>query len=400
MLGASDTQQVAIERAKAQGVYVITTDNRPDNPGHRLADECYSVSTTDLDGALALAKSCRIDGVISYASDPGALTAAYIAHHLALPGDPLEAVRKAQDKFLLRCEQAKLGHPVPECVLGDDLVGVKRLWASAKKGLVVKPTDRAGSVGVCIFHTPPSWSALMAAIDKAKAVSFHGRAIVEARLARTGFQFGGDYLVKQGRVLFAAYADQYLFQTPTTQAGLGNLNPSTQPAAVLAEATDQVAALVAALGLSDGVYNTDVCVSDGKVVVLDFGARLGGNWLAEVHRYATGVDLTDLAIRLALGEPLPDLGDWAHARAPRVHAGHLVIHADREGTFQSMAFSAALESVVVKKTVSVRPNQRVSPYRGTPDRLGLLLISSPDRQQLLPIYAAPQAHFGLALGLP
>jgi hypothetical protein len=38
MLGASEAQMVALERAKALGMYVLTADNLPDNPGHALSD--------------------------------------------------------------------------------------------------------------------------------------------------------------------------------------------------------------------------------------------------------------------------------------------------------------------------------------------------------------------------
>lgn len=397
MLGASDTQQVAIERAKARGLYVITTDNRPENPGHRLADESYRVSTTDLDGVLALAKACRVDGVISYASDPGALTAAYVSHHLALPGDPLEAVTKAQDKFSLRSEQLRLGHPVPDFVLGDDLVGLKRLWAESKTGLVVKPTDRAGSAGLCIFRRPPAWPELVEAVDWASGISFRGRVIVESRLIKSGMQFGGDYLIENGHIRFACYADQFLFQTSTTEAGLGNLGPSSHPAAVLDQATNQVAELVSALGLSHGLCNTDLCVSNGRVHVLDFGARLGGNWLGEVHRHVTEVDLTDLALRLALGEPLPDLPSVQFGGIPKMHAGHLVVHADGEGVLKSLLLSKDLQSVVIQAMIAAKAGQKVHPYRGTQDRLGILLIGSTDRARLLRIYQDPVPHFGLGL---
>ena len=38
-----------IQRAKEMGNYVITVDYIPENPGHKLADEAYFDSTTDLD---------------------------------------------------------------------------------------------------------------------------------------------------------------------------------------------------------------------------------------------------------------------------------------------------------------------------------------------------------------
>ena len=76
MLGGSMQQIPIIKMAKEMGHYVITCDYTPENPGHKFADEYYDVSTTDLDGVLDLAKGLNLDGIIAYASDPAAPTAA------------------------------------------------------------------------------------------------------------------------------------------------------------------------------------------------------------------------------------------------------------------------------------------------------------------------------------
>ena len=83
MLGGSMQQIPAIKQAKKMGHYVITCDYLPDNPGHQYSDEFYNVSTTDLEGVLALAKRLKIDGIeVAYASDWAAPTAAYVSEKL------------------------------------------------------------------------------------------------------------------------------------------------------------------------------------------------------------------------------------------------------------------------------------------------------------------------------
>ena len=79
MLGGAMQQIPAIQHAKSLGLHVITCDYLPENPGHKFADEYYNVSTTDLDGVLSLAQKLRIDGIVAYASDPAAPTAAYVS---------------------------------------------------------------------------------------------------------------------------------------------------------------------------------------------------------------------------------------------------------------------------------------------------------------------------------
>ncbi|MBK8614360.1 MAG: DegT/DnrJ/EryC1/StrS family aminotransferase [Flavobacteriales bacterium] len=87
MLGGADIQVTAIQRARELGYHAITCDYLPGNPGHRWADEYHEVSTTDLEGVLAIARRCGIHGISAYASDPAAVTAAYVCQQLGLPGD-------------------------------------------------------------------------------------------------------------------------------------------------------------------------------------------------------------------------------------------------------------------------------------------------------------------------
>ena len=92
MLGGSLYQTYAIKAAVEMGYYVITCDYLPENPGHKFSHEYHNVSTTDKDAVLNLAKQLKIDGIVAYASDPAAPTAAYVAEKLNLPTSPYESV--------------------------------------------------------------------------------------------------------------------------------------------------------------------------------------------------------------------------------------------------------------------------------------------------------------------
>jgi biotin carboxylase len=392
MLGASEAQMVAIERAKALGMYVITVDNRPDNPGHALSDAFYNVSTVDIEGIFMVAQKERIDGIISYASDPGALTASVVADRLGLPGDPPHAVVIAQDKLLLREQQLRLGHPIPRFVDADDYNALKSLWSDSSHGLVVKPTDRAGSVGLHIFKSKPSWEQLENAIAYASSQAIKKKVIVESRIQRDGLQFGCDYIFYKGALLFVSYADQYQHITESTEAGIGNLVPSGHTLEALNNATKQICQLVASIGLRSGIYNTDMIVSRGRVYLLDFGARLGGNMLGEVHRLATGVDYTQVAIEIALGKT-PSIKSFTTL----TNAGHLVLHANSTGILRHLELSPELRKHVVLELRSKIVGEMVNPYRSTRDRLGVVVMQSDDRSALLDIYRDPIPHFNLKI---
>ena len=56
--------------------------------GMQYADAYYNVSTTDKEAVLELAEKLEIDGIVAYASDPAAPTAAYVSEKMGLPGNP------------------------------------------------------------------------------------------------------------------------------------------------------------------------------------------------------------------------------------------------------------------------------------------------------------------------
>ena len=76
---------------------------------------------------------------------------------------------------------------------------------------------------------------------------------------------------------------------------------------MLAEAERIAVHAVHALGLRDGIAFPQLIVSDdGSVRVVEVAARIPGGQMADLVRHAVGVDLVEVALRQALGEPVPD----------------------------------------------------------------------------------------------
>ena len=65
-----------INIAHKLGYYVITCDYLPNNIAHKYSDEYINVSIIDKDAVLRIAQEKRIDGIMSFAVDPGVVTAA------------------------------------------------------------------------------------------------------------------------------------------------------------------------------------------------------------------------------------------------------------------------------------------------------------------------------------
>ena len=157
-----------IEAAHKQGYYVITCDYLPNNIAHKYSDEYHNVSIIDKEAILTLAKKLQIDGVMSFAVDPGVLTASYVQEKMGLPAfGPYESVCILQNKDRFRDFLTQNGFNVPKA----------RGFASLKEALaekqwyswpvIVKPTDSAGSKGVTRVDR---WEELKPALETAFAI--------------------------------------------------------------------------------------------------------------------------------------------------------------------------------------------------------------------------------------
>ena len=103
ILGGSRYALPVIKAAHELGCYVITCDYLPDNIAHKYSDEYCNVSIIEKGAVLETAKKLKIDGIVSFACDPGVVTAAYVAEKMGLNfAGSYESTSILQDKGLFR----------------------------------------------------------------------------------------------------------------------------------------------------------------------------------------------------------------------------------------------------------------------------------------------------------
>jgi biotin carboxylase len=383
MLGGADIQVTAIQRAKELGYRVVTCDYLPNNPGHRFADAYHNVSTTDLDAVLDVARRERIAGISAYASDPAAVTAAYVAERMGLPGNDFEATQRIQDKTTFRAVQHALGIPAPRVLHAEGPVDLCRASAEWHHGGIIKPVDTSGSKGV--HRLPPGLKAEEAAHLWADAVSLSRarRVIVEEYLPRKGRQMTGDALIHDGRVLFHCFGDVHFNDRINGLVPRGVTLPGTLDERVVGAAMADVQRLVTHLGLHQGVFNIDLFEDlDGRPIVVDIGARNGGNMLNTLYHLRTGVDLMTISLQQCMGDAFALSTGPARER----YVSHCVVHAQRSGRLRSFGLSPRVAPYVFHRFMNVAPGDRVGRFTDSRFRLGLLLFEFPSMAEMLDVY--------------
>jgi biotin carboxylase len=359
-LGASWFQLPPIIYAKRRGYRVVTCDNRPDNPGHALADVCLDVSTVDEEAVLGQARDLEVDGVVCYASDVSAPTAAQVAEALGLPGNPYGAVRTLTDKHRFRRHLSERGFPTPRfCTSGelDELAGGA---AALELPLLVKPVDSSGSKGISWIDDRRD---LPAAFQTALASSRSKIVIVEEVVRRAGYQLTGDGFLVDGRLAFSAFVNEHFSATGKPFCPVGESLPAAFDARVLGMIRDQVQDLVTGLGMQTGALNFDILLDEaGRVHLIEIGPRCGGNGIPLLIRRACGVDLPRAVVEAALGRPAP-----LEAEAvTRPHASYnvldlLVANGVRDDEEIGLRLDHVLSRNVVYQHFELRSGELLSP---------------------------------------
>ncbi len=299
VLGAATYQLDAIRLARTIGLRVLTADNVPTNPGHREADAAFDVSTVDVDGILELARREHVSGIIAPATDVAVPTVASVCRQLALPGPPVDVVQCICSKIAFRGWQRDLHFPHPrwQVCQADRIEDVARAWGlEGSLPAVLKPNCSSGSKGV--FKVSRS-EEIQERHQESAAYSLDRQVLLEQFLP--GHQGTAEGWLTDGRLALCVLTDR-LIALPQSLGTIGHRVPTSLSGSEQTTVLTELKRLFERLGLTDGPFDVDYIVSDGVPVVLEVAARVGGNFVTRLVRSAAGVDLTEAAIRFAVGE--------------------------------------------------------------------------------------------------
>ena len=377
LLGGSRFLLPVIREAKALGCHTITCDYLPDNIAHRYSDEYHNVSITDMEATLRLAKELRVDGVMSFACDPGVVTAAYVAEQLGLPNvGPYESVCILQDKGRFRAFLREHGFQVPASQSFDRIDEALCRAEQFCYPMIVKPVDSAGSKGVSRVDRPGE---LEAAIRNALQFTRCGRFILEEFIEKAGFSSDTDCFSVNGELRFVSFNNQYFDRKANNPyAPDGYTWPSSIPAAQQQELRQELQRLLRLLNMGTTVYNVEVRLgTDGKAYLMEVSPRGGGNRLSEMLEYMTGTRLVHNAVRAAIGLPVEEMRD-------PVYSGHwsiVILHAERDGVFDRLRIDEGAKASVVEEDLWVRPGDPVEAFSGASKAVGTLVLNWPTEEE-------------------
>lgn len=376
LLGGSKYILPVIETAHKLGVYVITCDYLPDNIAHKYSDEYHNVSIIEKDQVLNLAKELEIDGIMSFACDPGVVTAAYVAEKMGLPfAGSYESVSILQNKAKFRKFLAENGFNVPLAKgysNADDALKDAQLF---NWPVIVKPVDSAGSKGVTKVEEP---SKLKESIEYALSFSHSNEFIVEEFIEKLGDSSDSDGFSIDGELVFASFSNQKFdikADNPYTPAAY--TWPSSMPEETQDDLRKQLQKLFSLLNLKTSIYNIETRQgTDGKGYIMEVSPRGGGNRLSEMLKYACGTDLIKNAVLASVGETCDNLQHPEYT----CHLAECIIHSSKTGVFKEMKIDPKLN--VVENDLWVKPGDTVKTFTGANEAIGTLVLKFDTREEM------------------
>jgi biotin carboxylase len=378
-LGAARSQLPPIDYALRCGYQVITCDNRPDNPGHRLAHRSYNASTVDAGAVLRVAEREQVDGVLAFASDPAAPTAAQVAWRLGLPGNPPAAVElmTRKDRFRDFLSETGLQPLRHRSFSAGERDAIRPYVEETARLMVIKPVDASGSKGVSLL-APDSFDSLR--INQAYAESRSQTVVVEEFVPKSGHQLCGDAFVEEGELTFVDFGDGHFYDDGRFLAPFAETFPSLHPGSVLARARQALERIVRATGYRHGPINLDVLITaSGEPFVIEIGPRAGGNFIPTAISLHTGTDLVAAAVECCL-----DRG-FRLTRQPQPPEGYVacyMIHSRVGGIFQGVRWSPELLRHVVATHFYLEPGARVGPFLKSSEAIANLILRFHSSQQM------------------
>lgn len=287
-----------IREAQNQDYSVLVTDQNPDAPGAKIANQFVQISTYDIDGHLQLAEKIKIKpiAVLTMGADVGPTVSA-VADSLGLFAETYTTAHQVRNKGLMRKLTQSI-NPHPQFLLsGFDEPGIAQKWlrimgVDRAYPCVIKPLDNCGSRGISLVKRPFQFTeALRIAQKHSRRIS--RLAIVEEYMS--GPEVALDFFVYKNR-MYWANGSWRLFGEFGQE--IGYINP-WEPDRNLKNFCRQIKD---ALGVTWGPLKIDLkCTKEYGWILMEAATRLSGGFDSSYTApLSSGKNLADAMLDMAI----------------------------------------------------------------------------------------------------
>ncbi|MDT2782430.1 ATP-grasp domain-containing protein [Vagococcus fluvialis] len=384
LLGGSPQQVPAIQYAKSEGYFTILCDFLSDNPGQKFADKFYLESTTDKEKILEISINEKIDGIVAYASDPAAATAAYVSEKLSLPTNPYKSVKTLSNKGLFRNFLQDNSFNTPKCNTASVLEEID--VDNYMYPLIVKPTDSSGSKGISKVYSSEN---LESAFNFAKENSREGTVIVEEFIEKDHeFLVGGDIFILDGEIKFLGLLNCHRDFKVNHLVPVGKSYPVFLKKNRIVKIEEELKRIANLLELEFGGFNIELIFDkNDNLYFIEIGPRSGGNMIPELLSMVSNVDMMKLLVDISMGKKIGKL----KFEENKYFATHN-IHTNQDGIFDNLEIDSKLSKYIVKEKLYVSKGDRIEYFSSANKALGIIFMKFEDEETMYRVLSELENH--------
>ena len=279
--------------AKELGHYVITSGNRPNDPGHQYSDRYENADYTNSLEIARVSSENKVRTIIPSCHDRAAIAASEAADLLQISNlDSAKVATLIHNKNLLRNHMKKIGMNVPESRVCNSIEDLMRFMNHLGKKLIIKPLTLTGGRGVStVSNAEEAFRGIEILRENNTAEKF----IAEEYLI--GSYHGFSTLIENCHVKFY-FSDTEGFK-PNKFRVERTISKSNFTEVQINQVIGQVELFAESLRLKDGILHCQTINVGGKIYILEICRRTPGDlypWFCEM---ATGVDLSKKIVESA-----------------------------------------------------------------------------------------------------
>lgn len=321
-------------------------------------------------------------------------TVAALSTRYQLPGNSLEAVRKARNKLLTRRLLAQEGISQPRFMGIDNVQSLDAALEHIGLPCIIKPVDDSGSTDVLLCQTR-------------EQALVHATKILTTPINVRGQRTAGFALVEE--YLEAPEFSVEIFSThdQTFCIGITQKTATSQPyfvetrhlfpASLTEEQTEQIYTTVlrtlSLLNIRYGATHTEVKWTQQGCSIIEVNARLAGGMIPELIRLVTGIDLLEQQLCCFMGRHT----SIEHTLLSHGVAGIQFFLAEKTGKLHSITGFETVKQLntIVAAKLTTMPGKFVQLPQHAHHRLGYVIAYSKDTATVIEQLQAAieQVHF-------
>lgn len=355
-----------VEAAQKLGFYVITSGADAEGEAHKYANEYRAADYSDKEAIYQLAKELKVDAICSCGNDLCAMSAAYAAEKLGLPGhDSYETAKVFHEKDAFHKVTQELGLSVPWSESFEDLDDALSYVETAELPAIIKPTDLGGGKGISVAYTvEEAKEAVRNAMNTSKAK----RIVVEQFI--TGTQHCFICYLANEKVVFdyssndTSYMDSYMVWTSSGY-------PADGYDQVRGKIIEDIELLARSIHAKDGILTVQYMMCNGKPYYLETMRRCLGNFHFYCISRDIGVSFYEWYVASEAGLDCEKY--WKNVHFDGKTSGFIGLYATENGVIDRIEVDDDFAKLIFKRCMFHGPGYVINDYMH--DKIGNYLFT-------------------------